>query len=45
MPVFPKASQNIVTTAMIMHSAPKPSSDEGKCIYKELYGLLEAATI
>jgi hypothetical protein len=32
-PVFPRASQNVAATAMIMRMAPKPSINEGKRIH------------
>jgi hypothetical protein len=35
-PVFPRASQNVTAAAMIMRTAPEPSTDEGKHIHQEL---------
>ena len=34
--VFPCASQNVTTGAMIMQSAPEPSIDKGKRVHQEM---------
>ena len=43
--VFPRASQNVTVAAMIMQTAPEPSTDEGKRVHKELRDLLEAVVV
>jgi hypothetical protein len=35
-PIFPRDSQNVVAAAMIMRTAPEPSTDEGKCVLQEM---------
>jgi hypothetical protein len=45
MHVFPRASQSVTAVAMIMQTAPEPSTDEGKHVHQELRDLLETTAV
>jgi hypothetical protein len=44
-PVFDRASQNVVTAAMLFRNMPEPSNLEARQAHDEIRGLLETAAM
>jgi hypothetical protein len=44
-PVFSRASQNVVTSAMLLRNMPEPSNPEAHRAHDEIRGLLETAAM